>query len=174
MKPVETANNDTLHSAGTGTAVSVSGTQTHRAKFTKVRDGRKQPIRGLWIRNDRYYARLAVENESGGKEVRRIPLEGCSTVAEAVAAMRKLQTQREENQLPALKQSPKLKDYELEYFKTFEKRKRPATIAKEKTAMALWVEHMGDTRLNKITRAQINKFITKRQGVGISGRCVAR
>ena len=30
--------------------------------FSKVLDGRKQPIRGLWIRGTRYYARLNVEN----------------------------------------------------------------------------------------------------------------
>jgi hypothetical protein len=28
----------------------------HLARFAKVCDGRKQPIRGLWKRNGRYYA----------------------------------------------------------------------------------------------------------------------
>jgi hypothetical protein len=30
--------------------------QSHGGRFTKVLDGRKQPIRGLWARNGRYYA----------------------------------------------------------------------------------------------------------------------
>ena len=34
----------------------------HALTFSKVLDGRKQPIRGLWIRGARYYARLSVEN----------------------------------------------------------------------------------------------------------------
>jgi hypothetical protein len=36
--------------------------QSHSPKFTKVLNGRKQPIGGLWSRNGRYYARLNVEN----------------------------------------------------------------------------------------------------------------
>src|SRR4051794_8040613 len=30
--------------------------------FAKVADGRKQPIRGLWVRSGRYYAQFRVEN----------------------------------------------------------------------------------------------------------------
>ena len=36
--------------------------KAHVVTFAKVLDGRKQPIRGLWIRGTRYYARLNVEN----------------------------------------------------------------------------------------------------------------
>jgi hypothetical protein len=35
---------------------------THVLTFAKVLDGRKQAIRGPWIRGSRYYARLRVEN----------------------------------------------------------------------------------------------------------------
>jgi hypothetical protein len=39
--------------------------------FQKVLDGRRQPIRGLWQRNKRFYARIAIENPNDGrKEVR--------------------------------------------------------------------------------------------------------
>jgi len=38
--------------------------RSHVATFAKVSDGRKQPIRGLWIRGERYYARLKVEIQS--------------------------------------------------------------------------------------------------------------
>ena len=39
----------------------------HRAKgYQKVRDGGKRPIRGLWVRNGRYYARLKVEDPDTG------------------------------------------------------------------------------------------------------------
>ena len=38
-------------------------------------DGRKKPIRGLWVRNGRYYARLNVENPlTGAKKTKRVPL----------------------------------------------------------------------------------------------------
>lgn len=171
MKQLETVSN-----AATENGTRQTGNhQQLKQTYQKVRDGRKQPIRGLWVRNGRYYARLAVEDASGVIKVRRIPLEGTKTVAEAVVAMRKLQTQREENELPVLKMTPKLKDYQASYFKFFETvtdAKRPATIQKEKGAMKLWVEHMGETRLNKITRAKINDFIAKRQGKKKSGRTV--
>jgi hypothetical protein len=70
------------------------GTASHR-KYTyrKVQDGRKQPIRGLWERNGRFYARLKVENPLTGKQqVRRELLKGkdgepASTVAQARAAL---------------------------------------------------------------------------------------
>jgi hypothetical protein len=169
MKPPETASNvEAQNEVG-------SKSIPRRQGYQKVKDGRKQPIRGLWVRNGKFYARMTVEDAAGVKKVRRVSLEGTRTVAEAVAAMRKLQIQREENELPVLKMTPKLKDYRDTYFKHFEMvkdAKAPATIQKEKGAMTLWVEHMGETRLNKITRAQINAFIAKRQGAGISGRTV--
>jgi integrase len=172
MKPTETGSNAVPEIV---TQKASKSLQFTKQRYQKVRDGRKQPIRGLWVRNGRFYARLSVEDATGVKKVRWIPLEGTKTVAEAVAALRKLQTQREENELPVLKQTPKLKDYRdtyLKYFETVKDAKAASTIQKEKGAMKLWVEHMGETRLNKITRAQINAFIAKRQGADISGRTV--
>lgn len=172
MKPIETGSNAVLESVTQKASKPLSLT---KQRYQKVRDGRKQPIRGLWVRNERFYARLAIENAAGVKKVRWIPLEGAKSVPEAVAALRKLQTQRAENELPVMGQTPKLKDYRDTYFNYFElvkDAKAAATIQKEKGAMKLWVEHMGETRLNKITRSQLNAFVAKRQGAGISGRTV--
>jgi hypothetical protein len=83
-----------------------------------VEDGRKQPIRGLWVRNGRYYARLNVENPiTGIKETRRVPLvdkdnNPVQTVtAAAVAELKRLQTHRAENTLRTLERTPKFADY---------------------------------------------------------------
>ena len=46
--------------------IKVKRQSRHGDTFAKVLDGRKQPIRGLWIRNGRYYARLSVEDSSNG------------------------------------------------------------------------------------------------------------
>ena len=68
--------------------------------FAKVLDGRKQPIRGLWVRNGRYYAQLKIENPiTGFKKTRRVPLNDkdgnpVQTVAQAVEELKRLQTQR--------------------------------------------------------------------------------
>jgi hypothetical protein len=54
------------------------------AQYHKVADGRKRPIRELWQRGSRFYARLAIEDlNTGRKEVRRVPFEGVQSVAQA-------------------------------------------------------------------------------------------
>ena len=70
--------------------------QSHIATVAKVLDGRKQPIRGLWKRNRRYYAQLTVENTiSGEKKVRRVSLKAkngkpVETVPQALSEMQRL------------------------------------------------------------------------------------
>ena len=155
--------------------ISVPQTTTS-GNFQKVYDGRRQPIRGLWQRNQRFYARLTVENpDDGRKEVRRVPLEGVTTAAEAKKALNRLLTQRENNDLPSLRRSPKFDDYAESYLNHLSivvDAKRPATVAKERYALRLWRDHLGQTRLHHINRAMINAFIAKRQADGVSGRTV--
>ena len=144
--------------------------------YQKVQDGRKRPIRGLWVRGSRYYARIAVEDlNTGRKEVRRVPLEGVGSVAQAQAAMRRLQTQREDNDLPVLKRTPKfsecVRQYN-DYYKMVKDAKRPKTLQTERSHLSVWVEHLGETRVDRITSAMINAFIAKRQGQGRNPRTV--
>jgi len=73
----------------------VSRHQHRGATYNKVVDKRKRPIRGLWERNGRYYAQLTVEDQvTGFKQVKRVPMEGVSTDAQAVAKLHELLTQR--------------------------------------------------------------------------------
>jgi hypothetical protein len=47
--------------------------QHQRQTYKKVHDERKRPIRGLWMRNDRYCAQITIEDpHSGRKNVRRV------------------------------------------------------------------------------------------------------
>lgn len=145
------------------------------ATYQKVFDGRKQPIRGLWVRNGQFYARLTVEDSTGRKNTIRKRLEGAQTVPQAQKALASLLVKREANSLPILQRTPKLADYVETYFAHFAKMpdaKRPATITKERGALGLWVAHMGETRLDRITKAQINALRANRQAAGISGRTV--
>jgi hypothetical protein len=123
------------------------GVQQHTrraATYQKVLDGRKRPIRGLWKRNDRYYARIAVAEESSGiKKVLRVPLKA-ETVAQAQAELRRLITKREDNALPILKQTPKFSRYVAEYLAFYEQvkdAKRPRTLETEKGHLNQWIEH---------------------------------
>ncbi|MEN9574764.1 MAG: hypothetical protein RL514_2619 [Verrucomicrobiota bacterium] len=76
-----------------GTPVgSVLNKRPHRpATYQKVLDARKHPVRGLWVRNGRYYARLAIPDpDTGVTQIRRVPLEAAESDAEAQAALRRL------------------------------------------------------------------------------------
>src|SRR5688572_18024710 len=90
-----------------GTNISAQA-HSHAPTFAKVLDGRKQPVRGLWQRGARFYAQLSVEDFSTGeKRVRRVPLvngEGnpVETVAQAIAELNRLRTQRGDDTLPKL------------------------------------------------------------------------
>ncbi len=167
MKPIETVSNQ-------ATAANVRSSHS-RFKYKKVLDGRKQPIRGLWERNGRFIARIAVEDTDGMKRTRWVPLDGAETVPQALERLKGLHVDRTRNALPVLKRGPTFAAYADEYFQRLAQTpdaKRPATVQKERGAIALWIEHMGGIRLEKIRRIHINKFIEKRQAAGISGRTV--
>src|ERR1039458_8958694 len=170
MKP-----NATVSDTETG-AESHSSIIHRPATYQRVFDARKRPVRGLWRRNDRFYARISVEEPTcGRKETRRVPLEAAHSVAQAQAELRRLLTKRDENPLPILKLTPKFSDYVkgyLGYYEVVKDAKRPKTLQTERGHLRAWVEHLGDTRLDKINRAMINNFIAKRQGQGLSGRTV--
>jgi integrase len=142
-------------------------------------DGRKQPIRGLWVRNGRFYAQLTFENgDTGKKEVRRVALvdkakQPVATMPQAVAAMAALKDKREDGDLPVLHRTPKFKDFVqtyLAFVKAGDGMKKAATIEKEEYALNGWVEHMGERRIDKINRSHINAFKTARLNQGISNR----
>ncbi|PYJ86914.1 MAG: hypothetical protein DME22_03300 [Verrucomicrobia bacterium] len=91
--------------------------QSHGATFAKVVNGRKQPVRGLWRRGDRYYAQLTVEDPfTGQKKVRRVSLcnaegEPVQTVPQAIEEMQRLKVKRAEDDLPKLGRTPGFSAY---------------------------------------------------------------
>lgn len=174
MKTIEATRSST-----NGSAV-VHG-QSHVATFSKVLDGRKQPIRALWVRNGRYYAQLKIENPvSGIKKTRRVPLNDTDgnpvqTVAQAVAELKRLQTQRTDNQLPVMGRTPKFGDYVkhyLEFISSGQGTKKPSTIQKEKAILARWTDFLGQLRVDQIKRVHVNRFIEKRLKDTVSPRTI--
>jgi hypothetical protein len=100
--------------AGNSSARAGHAQLTHHrsATYQKVLDGRKRPIRGLWPRNGKFYARLSVEDPgTGRKQVRRVLLPGANSAAQAQAELRRLLTKRDDNALPVLKLTPKFSTY---------------------------------------------------------------
>ena len=154
----------------------VSNGQHRAARYRKVCNKRKRPIRGLWERGGRFYAQITVEEPvTGIKRVRRVPLEGVTTEPQAVAKLQELLTQRRKGALPLLKRTPKFSDYADQYFNYYEQvrdAKRESTLYTEKIIIGHWRKHLGHVRLDRITRALVNSYIAKRQGAGLSGRTV--
>ena len=150
--------------------------QPRRYSYQKAPDGRKQPIRGLWVRNGRYIAHITAEDSAGNRAAKWVPLGSngapVETVAQAKEAFRKLLTQRDEGKLPILKRTPKFAEFVETYFGRVQDKKRPATIDKERSALKLWVAHFGGIRIDKIRKSHVNDFIDKRLADGISGRTV--
>lgn len=171
--------NGTLRTRTAGTN-QAGGKSHHEAKFTKVLDGRKHPIRGLWIRNDRFYAQLTVFDPITGKNrVQRISLldkqgEPVGTVAQAVAAMEGLRTKRRDTGLDAqLRRAPKFGKYADDYLDAISAgagAKKHRVVIGEKAMLKQWKKHLGDIRLDQIRKAQVNDFITKRLKAGRSPR----
>lgn len=157
-----------------GTGV-VNGHTHVGTTFAKVLDGRKQPIRGLWLRGERFYAQLTVENPvDGTKSVKRIPLEAV-TQAQAVAAMESLKVKRAANDLPTIRRTPKFADFVVTYLEALragEGRQKASTIEKTEGALANWVTHIGQLRLDQIKPAHISSFKTQRSKAGIGNRTV--
>lgn len=171
-----------MKAKATGSSIKNSVSESHEATFAKVFDGRKQPIRGLWVRNGRYYAQLKIENQiTGEKKTRRVPLvrDGAAveTQAQAVAELNRLRTQRTDNNLPVLKRTDKFTDYAKDYLEsiaTGTTAKRASTIAKETAILARWCEpkHLGNLRLSQIKRVHINQFIASRRKEEASPRTI--
>jgi integrase len=168
----------TRSSTNTGTVVRE---QSHAANFAKVLDGRKQPIRALWVRNGRYYAQLKIENPiTGLKKTRRVPLndlEGqpVQTAAQAVAELKRLQTQRADNQLPVLERTPKFSDHVARYLafiSSGQGTKKAGTIEKEKLLLGRWVDYLGQLRVDQIKRVHVNRFIEARMKENVSPRTI--
>jgi hypothetical protein len=156
MKSIETV--------GSQESEVVSRKSHSQHKYAKVLDGRKQPVRGLWQRNGKFIARIAIEDEAGMKSNRWVALKGAVTVAQAQKQLKTLHVDRTRNDLPMLKRTPKFADYAAQYFAyhdTVKDAKRPATIEKERGAIKLWNTHPGGMRLDKIRRIHINSFIQK-------------
>jgi integrase len=147
-----------------------------QTSYQKVFDDRKRRVRGLWKRNGWFYARLVtVEAFTGHKSTKRVRLETARTVAEARIALQNLQKERRDHNLPVLKRSPLLAEYWEKYFAFYEAvkdAKRLSTLHREKSARRNWLKHLGNIRLNEITRAHLNGFMAKRQSEGKKPRTV--
>ncbi|MBE0541383.1 MAG: hypothetical protein IH623_08355 [Verrucomicrobia bacterium] len=68
-------------------------------------------VRGLWIRNGHYHARLDfADTQAGDRETRPVHLAQAHTFPQAHTELRRLQSKREMEELPVLRRCPKFTD----------------------------------------------------------------
>jgi integrase len=149
-----------------------NGNVNHKFRFTPVRDSRKRKVRGLWIRNGRYYLQMRVEGE---KSARKIPLQSQNLEA-AIKEIREKQSAKDKGELPAAGLKPKFADYcrgYLDFFETvMNSGKRPRTLERERTSLIRWMAALGHVRVDKITKPMLAAFIDARLKDGLSPRSV--
>jgi integrase len=149
-----------------------NGNVNHKFRFTPVRDSRKRKVRGLWIRNGRYYLQMRVEGE---KSARKIPLQAQNLEA-AIKEIPEKQSAKDKGELPTAGLKPKFAYYcksYLEFFETVQNSgKRPRTVERERTSLVRWIAALGHVRVDKITKSMIAAFIDARLKDGLSPRSV--
>ena len=141
-----------------------------RHSYTKVRDNRKQPIRGLWRRNGRFMARLRVEDELGHKQLKWFALQA-QTAAQAQTELRKLLTDRQDHALRHVGLTPKFSDYVDRYIEALKTSgKKPGTLVTERGHCRRWSESIGHLRLDKIQPHHLTEHLQRLKAAGRSSR----
>ena len=154
---------------GTETPVASVASKNHDGQFTPARDYRNRRVKGLQVRNGRFYALLWTLKEDGRKGSRRFPLfdeskEPCRSLVNAQKALEILRTDRREGNLPSGGRKPGLTAAVQEYLhSTDHTSKAENTRDKEVRSLDLWTRHLGwETRIDAITQQMISGFKSRR------------
>jgi len=124
-------------------------------------------VKGLLIRNGRYYAQLWVDRGDGKKTARKFPLRledggPVITLTAAQAAVDDLRQSRKIDKLPAPGRKPSLADYIARYFaKPTIQQKRPNTLEAEKVCLDAWTVALGSLPIDRVRTPQISEFLDK-------------
>src|ERR1043166_7606805 len=163
--------------------------QMHKANshlgtnYQKVKDpANRKPIRGLWVRNRRYYAQLRLKDPATGITTRRrVPLRDADgrparTIAQARDLHNALKVDAERDVLPIQRRTPKFGSYADEYLRRYEEElkdaKRPGTVEKERSCLKQWRKWFGDLRLDNISKPMITQAMGKLGSAGLSNRTI--
>lgn len=139
---------------------------------------KESPLKGLQIRNGKYYAYLKVDGGDGPAKPRRFTLltpEGVpvSNLTEAIKALAVIRVARASSALPTAGKKPSFRTYAETYLsKASTVAKKPGTVMNERKIIALWQSHLGSVIIDKIKAPMIASFREKRLtgGLTINGK----
>ncbi len=139
-----------------------------KTQYKRV-EQRGKPVRGLWRRGEKFYARLSLEDDEGRKAVKWVPLEA-ATIAAAVEELGEKKVDRKRNKLKARPMSPKLSDFIAEYKARLKLTgKKPRSIITEKGNLKPWAT-LGHLRLDRLRAHHVRDVMRQAIADGRSPR----
>ena len=144
----------------------------HPARFAAAKDTRKRKIRGLWIRNGRFYAQMRVDMGNGTTKAVRVSLKS-TTLDAAKAEMEAKRTEKQTGDLHLPGHRPKFSEL-VEQYKSSASflSKKEGTRQNETQALNRWIEHIGGIRCDWIKKDSISTFHDMRKEEGVTSRTV--
>ncbi len=140
--------------------------------YRKVFDSRARRVRGLWKRNERFFANLTISDDLGRRTTRMVPLTA-KTLDEAKADYARLQTERADDRLRPLGLTPAFADYvKIHTQRLAVSGKRASSVEKEISYLKQWTEKLGQLRLNKIRPHHLSNILTALAGDDYAPRSV--
>lgn len=140
--------------------------------FVAAQDTNRKRIRGLWKRGDKYYLQVKL---AGEKTPRKLPLEAAS-LSEAKSAMEAKRTELRVGDVPLRGRKPGFTECAENYLRILEMAERPPkaarTIREERLVLDRWKAHLGNTRIDQISPAQIAAYRDARLKEGLSPRTI--
>ena len=119
-------------------------------KFLRVKDSKGKPIRGFWIRGKQFYARLFIDNGSGQKIYRRVPLDA-KTVQDARRELEQLKFLGKTSNL-SIRQSQPFNSFRDHYLDSIANMKRKRTYDSENQHLKQWSAFFGNLPIHQISR----------------------
>ena len=164
------SNHHKKYSGATLGATSAPSSSSNQRNLIKVVDRRGNPVRGLWLRGNTYYARIAAKDLNGIKRDRRLALDA-SNLSEAKEALARLRVN-----LPSMdsekRTMPIFSRFWPNYIESVRHQKRECTIKSEQMFLRQWESWFGPIAINRINTEKIICFRTDRLAKGLSGRTV--
>ncbi len=153
--------------------MSTKNSHLHGARFEAVLDSRKRKIPGLWRRGARFYAQLRVTLANGKNAPRRLALDA-TTLDQAKSELGIKRADRDRGKLPVPTGRPQMfAEFAATYLASGElAQKKTSTQTSERQAIARWIKHLGNVRLDRVGAVQVHGYREARLSSGTSPRTV--
>ena len=144
----------------------------HAARFVPALDTRKRKIRGLWIRNGKFYAQMRVAVGNGTTRAIRVALDA-TTLDDANTELQAKRTEKKKGELHLPGHRPKFSDLVAQYKTSADfLSKKEGTRQNETQALNRWVERVGGIRIDWIKTDSLSTFRDMRKNEGVTSRTI--